>query len=123
MSTTLTNLIDAVNAELENHAMRGSAEDEGDGTTAAFLIAPMSSFIVDDATFAAYISGALTTAYVMDYDSGVITFTAAPALAAPLVFDFNYVAWTRRARDAGHQRRYRQPLPGDVRAVGRDDSE
>ena len=97
MSVTLTELVTAVNAELENKTERGSATATGDGSATAFLVAPQGYSIVSDATFAVYADGVLTTAYTMDYTSGVITFTSAPALAVVLTFTFNYRVWTDAA--------------------------
>lgn len=94
MSVTLSNLIDAVNDELENHPMRGSSEAEGDGESTAFVVAPVGTTIVDDDTWAVYADGVATSAFTMDFDSGVCTFTVAPADGVVLSFVYNYVVWT-----------------------------
>jgi hypothetical protein len=94
MSVTLANLIDAVNDELENHAMRGSSESEGDGETTAFIVPPVGTTIIDDAKWSVYVDGVGTTDFTMDFDSGVCTFNGAPADGAVLLFIYNYVFWT-----------------------------
>lgn len=94
MPVTLANLRDAVNMELENFPMNGSAESEGNGTDMTFLIAPVGARIVNDTTFAAFINGTLTTAYTMDYEVGVCTMTAAPAATETVTWQFTYVRWT-----------------------------
>jgi hypothetical protein len=95
MSVTLTNLLALVDAELDNYPMAGSAKTEGDGVTAAFLVAPLGSTIVEDETFACYIDDVLTTAYTMDYDSGVCTMAAVPATDEVVKWQFTYKQWTQ----------------------------
>ena len=93
MPVTLTSLIALVDAELENYAMRGSAEVTGDGETAAFLIAPLGCQIISDDTWGVYIDGAATAAYTMDYDSGVCTMTGVPTTAQTVSWQFSYKHW------------------------------
>lgn len=93
MSLTLPSLVSAVNAELKNHAMRSSSEAVGDGESTAFLVPQIGKTVIDDDTWAVYADGILTTAYTMDFESGVCTFTSAPADGVVLSFVFNYVVW------------------------------
>lgn len=87
-------LVTLVNGELENHAASGSWQAVGDGTTKSFTVAPLARYIVNDGTWAVKVNGEATTAFTMDFDTGVITFTTAHALAVPLTANFNYVYWT-----------------------------
>ena len=88
---SLESLIALVNSELENHTMYGSWQAEGDGTTTSFTVAPLARYIVDNS---AWVVDAGGTEFTMDFDSGVITFDAAPALSVPLTAKFNHACWT-----------------------------
>lgn len=94
MSVTLEDLITLVNNEVENGMIRGNASSVGDGVVDTFLIAPQFRFILNNATFGAFIDGVLDTTGTMDYDSGVYTFASPPAVAAVLTWEFDYVYWT-----------------------------
>jgi hypothetical protein len=90
MSLTLPTLVTSVNQELDNFNMQGSATATGDGATTSYLIAPLGRFIANDATLLVYVGGVATTSFTMNYDTGVLTFTAAPALAAVITFSFTH---------------------------------
>ena len=90
MSVTLADLLAKVDNELEDWAMTGSAEVTGDGTTSAFLVAPLGSQIVQDTTFGVFIDGATTTAFTMDYASGVCVMTSTPTTAQTVSWQFTY---------------------------------
>ena len=94
MSLTLTDLLALVDTELDNYAMSGSASVTGDGETAAFLVAPLGCSVVADATFFCYVDGTATTAYTMDYASGVCTMVTAPTDGQVISWQFTYKQWT-----------------------------
>jgi hypothetical protein len=93
MALTLASLVDSVNLEMQNHERRGSATAIGDGDSRAFIVAPMGGYITEDAVWTAAIDGAGTDQYVMDYTTGVCTFTIAPDLDAEVSFVFNYTPY------------------------------
>jgi hypothetical protein len=93
VSVTLSDLVALVDAELENIVMRGSASVTGDGETAAFLVAPFGSQIVDNATWAVYIDDVASAAYVMDYGTGICTMNSVPTTAQTVKWQFDYVHW------------------------------
>lgn len=93
MSLSLSTLVTAVNAELENTVKRGAAEVNGDGDTNAFLLTPTGQSIVDDDIFAVAIDGTPTSAYEMDFATGICLMDAAPAADETVTFIFDYQTW------------------------------
>jgi len=97
MSVTRNDLVSLVNDELENVAMNGLAETVADGTTSSYLIAPM-GYVVSDTTgtLVVTLDDAVTTAFTMDYETGTITFTAAPSGGVTVRVTYKYLYWRTR---------------------------
>jgi len=94
MSIALTDIIDSVNQEVENHLLRGTFGAEGDGTTYIWHAAPTGRFLVNDETFLVTLDGEPTSAYTMNWQSGDIVMTSPPDDEAELLVSFNSVYWS-----------------------------
>lgn len=93
MALTLESLVNSVNLEIQNHEKRGSATATGDGVMSAFIVPPLGSYITNDATWGVWLDGEVTTAFTMDFDSGVCTMDSPPAVDSAVLFQFNYKSY------------------------------
>ncbi len=93
MPVTKANLVSLVNQELENYTRKGSGEATADGTLKAFLVAPHGYQIIENANFLVYLDDVATSAFTMDYTSGVCTMTSTPTAAVVVSFLYDYIYW------------------------------
>jgi hypothetical protein len=90
MALTINSLVAAVNLELQNHTKRGTATAEGDGTTTAFLVAPLGGYVINNDTFAVFDDSVEITNGTMEFDTGLYDFSTSPADHSALAFVFDY---------------------------------
>ena len=93
-NSALLDIAELVNNEVENHPILLSIGFEGNGEQRTFHVAPTSRYVVDDDTLAVYLDGAMTEAYTMDFDSGDLSFTSAPADLSAIWVEFSHQVWT-----------------------------
>lgn len=124
MSVTLTDLVTAVNAELENKIYSGSAEVVGDDETSSFSIAPTGYSVVNDNAFRVYLGDVLLASpanYTMDFVSGICDMDSTPTSSETLMWMFNYTVWpetlVKQAINAGIQALFPSIYVATVRTV------
>lgn len=80
----------AVNNELQNHQIVGTATATGDGISTIFVVAPLGYYLVSG-TLTITLNGSPTSAWTADYSNGTVTFTNAPGNNVAIIFNFKYV--------------------------------
>lgn len=92
MATTLANLKERVNAELENAPMIGGSSIDVEAGSQQWYIAPPGFFVLDTPAPTMELDGS-NVSITVDPTTGIAT-AAAPQTAGTGVFNFMYVSWT-----------------------------